>query len=62
MSEELKQKIREYQINKTLELGEYGPELKRWYQQNYHASIDLSCNGCIGRALKRIIRENKYEV
>jgi hypothetical protein len=57
ISEGLKEKILEYKTSKAVSLGVYGNELRHFYQQTYHASVDLGCSGCIGRALTRIIKE-----
>ena len=57
ISEGLLQKVKEYKTSKAVSLGEYGNELKHFYQQTYHASVDLNCSGCIGRALTRIIKD-----
>lgn len=58
LSEELKNKAKEYKTNQSVSLGITGAELKHYYQQVYHASVDLNCSGCIGRALSRIIKDN----
>jgi len=58
ISEGLKEKILEYKTSKAVSLGNYGGELRHYYQQTYHASVDLGCSGCIGRALTRIIKDN----
>ena len=57
ISEGLLQKVKEYKTSQAVSLGEYGGELRHYYQQTYHASVDLNCSGCIGRALTRIIKD-----
>ena len=57
LSKGLLEKVKEYKTSQAVSLGEYGNELKHFYQQTYHASVDLNCSGCIGRALTRIIRD-----
>lgn len=58
ISEGLLSKIKEYKDSKAVSLGDYGRELRHYYQQTYHASVDVGCSGCIGRALTRIIKDN----
>jgi hypothetical protein len=52
-------KCYDYKKSKAVQLGEYGNELKNYYQQTYNASVDLNCSGCIGRAMTRIIKDNE---
>lgn len=58
ISEGLLNKVKEYKTSKAVSLENYGNELRHYYQQTYHASVDLGCSGCIGRALSRIIKDN----
>lgn len=58
ISEGLLKKIKTFKTSQAVSLSaDEGAELKHYYQQTYSHSIDLGCNGCVGRSLRRIIQD-----